>query len=126
MASRPRRSFNSPDANELYRVWVSTISDILAPCYGVHTSCTGRMFSLDKNNFQSTHRATRIRRKRMGLVLLPRRQLRFPLGAFGSAFEIARLRDASLGTQPVEINGNVRDAKPQGAQRECLAYVRRP
>ena len=70
------------------------------------------MSFLDKNNFQSTHRATRMRRKREDLVLFPRRQLQIPRSDLGCAFESARLRDAGLGTQPVEINGNVRNEKP--------------
>jgi hypothetical protein len=101
MPSRPRRSYNSPDSNELCRISPSTISDVLAGRYGVHTCRTGRMSFLDKSNFQSTHRATRMRR-----------HLQTPRDDLGCAFESARLRDAGLGTQPVEINGNVRDAKP--------------
>jgi hypothetical protein len=111
-ASRFHRSYNSPDSNELRRISLSTISDVFAARYGVHTCRTGRMVLLGKNNFQSTHGATRMRRNRKGLVLFPRRQLQIPRGDLGCAFESGRLHDAGLGAQSVEVNGNVRDAKP--------------
>jgi hypothetical protein len=53
-----------------------------------------------------------MQRKRRALALFQRRQVQAPRGDLGRAFESGMLRDAGLGAQPIEVNGNVRDAKP--------------
>jgi hypothetical protein len=70
---------------KLYRLLMSTISDILAPRYGVHTCRTGRVSSAATNDFQPTHTATRMGGSRRGLFLSPR-------GELGYSFEPGRLR----------------------------------